>query len=105
MNRPRANRTIARHHRQRMATMGDQLRQVGWRSKVTGDICDCPVYERSPHANSEPVFVVEESPPTEDGDVHPDAAFDSQPEYAIGPEREPQWLDLSPPTEGDATEA
>ena len=36
-----------------------ELVQVGWRSKVTGVICDCPVYERSPHANSEPVYVVE----------------------------------------------
>lgn len=37
-----------------------RLVQVGWRSKATGVICDCPVYERSPHANSDPVFVVEE---------------------------------------------
>lgn len=34
------------------------LRQVGWRSRVTGHICECPVYEASPHADSEPVFVV-----------------------------------------------
>lgn len=31
--------------------------QVGWRSKRTGEMCSCPVYERSPHANSEPVMV------------------------------------------------
>jgi hypothetical protein len=31
--------------------------QVGWRSRRTGQICECPVYERSPHANSDPVYV------------------------------------------------
>lgn len=35
----------------------ERLIQVGWRSKVTGEMCDCPVYERSPHGNSEPVMV------------------------------------------------
>lgn len=34
------------------------LVQVGWRSKGTGEICDCPVYETSPHAASEPVYVI-----------------------------------------------
>jgi hypothetical protein len=31
--------------------------QVGWRSRLTGEICDCPVYERSPHADSDPIYV------------------------------------------------
>ena len=31
--------------------------QIGWRSRLTGEICDCPVYELSPHANSDPVYV------------------------------------------------
>lgn len=34
--------------------------QVGWRSRITGEMCDCPVYESSPHANSEPVMVPRE---------------------------------------------
>lgn len=33
------------------------LVQVGWRSRRTGVICDCPTYERSPHADSDPVFM------------------------------------------------
>jgi hypothetical protein len=31
--------------------------QVGWRSRKTGELCECPVYESSPHANSDPVMV------------------------------------------------
>lgn len=34
----------------------DQV-QIGWRNVDTGIMCDCPVYERSPHANSEPVMI------------------------------------------------
>lgn len=34
--------------------------QVGWRSRTTGEMCDCPVYEASPHANSDPVLVPRE---------------------------------------------
>ncbi len=34
------------------------LVQVGWRSRRTGVVCNCPVYERSPHANSDPVYVL-----------------------------------------------
>lgn len=34
--------------------------QVGWRSRTTGEMCDCPVHERSPHANSDPVMVPRE---------------------------------------------
>jgi hypothetical protein len=45
--------------------MAERLVQVGWRSKITGEVCDCPVYEMSPHANSEPVFVLEVQPPSE----------------------------------------
>lgn len=30
--------------------------QVGWMNPQSGVICDCPVYERSPHANSVPVY-------------------------------------------------
>ena len=37
--------------------------QIGWRSRLTGEICDCPIYERSPHANSDPVYVPAEPPP------------------------------------------
>lgn len=44
------------------------LIQVGWRSRLTGEICECPVYERSPHANSDPVYV--ESPPAEEDDPY-----------------------------------
>lgn len=35
------------------------LVQVGWWSPTSG-ICDCPVYERSPHAASLPVFIDKE---------------------------------------------
>jgi hypothetical protein len=31
--------------------------QIGWRHQDTGVMCDCPVYETSPHADSEPVMV------------------------------------------------
>ena len=34
--------------------------QVGWRSRTSGVMCDCPVYERSPHADSDPVMVPRE---------------------------------------------
>jgi hypothetical protein len=34
----------------------DQV-QIGWRNVDTGIMCDCPVYETSPHATSEPVMV------------------------------------------------
>ena len=30
--------------------------QVGWMNPTTGVMCDCPVYETSPHANSVPVY-------------------------------------------------
>ena len=33
-----------------------RLVQVGWISRTTGVICDCPVYETSPHANYDPVY-------------------------------------------------
>lgn len=32
------------------------LVQVGWMNPKTGVMCDCPVYETSPHANSVPVY-------------------------------------------------
>jgi hypothetical protein len=40
------------------------LVQVAWRSKVTGVICDCPVWETSPHATSEPVYVIRDEEDT-----------------------------------------
>lgn len=44
-----------------MADAGESVpaterRQVGWMNPVTGVMCDCPVYETSPHANSVPVY-------------------------------------------------
>lgn len=30
--------------------------QIGWMNPTTGVMCDCPVYELSPHANSVPVY-------------------------------------------------
>jgi hypothetical protein len=30
--------------------------QIGWMNPTTGVMCDCPVYETSPHANSVPVY-------------------------------------------------
>lgn len=32
------------------------LVQVGWMNPKTGVMCDCPSYERSPHAKSVPVW-------------------------------------------------
>lgn len=37
-----------------------KLVQVGWRSRTTGEICDCPLGETSPHANSVPVYVMDD---------------------------------------------
>jgi hypothetical protein len=36
---------------------------VGWRSRATGEICDCPPWESSPHANSDPVYLLEAALP------------------------------------------
>lgn len=35
---------------------GQKRVQIGWMNPTTGVMCDCPVYERSPHANSVPVY-------------------------------------------------
>jgi hypothetical protein len=37
------------------------LIQIGWRDRDTGEMCDCPVYEGSPHRNSEPVLVTRDA--------------------------------------------
>ena len=33
-----------------------RLIQVGWINRETGVMCDCPVYETSPHADYDPVY-------------------------------------------------
>jgi hypothetical protein len=39
------------------------LVQVGWRHRTTGRVCsDCSLGDLSPHANSDPVYVVREQP-------------------------------------------
>jgi hypothetical protein len=42
----------------REALMAEPARrvQIGWMNPETGVMCDCPVYETSPHANSVPVY-------------------------------------------------
>lgn len=40
---------------QRAAEPKTRLVQIGWQND-DGVMCDCPVYEVSPHANSKPVY-------------------------------------------------
>lgn len=37
--------------------MTNKPTHVAWRSRKSGEICDCSPHERSPHANSDPVYV------------------------------------------------
>lgn len=46
--------------RARPTPPSDGLVQVGWMNPTTGVMCDCPVYELSPHANSVPVWAEKE---------------------------------------------
>lgn len=40
-----------------MAAMEPVMIHVGWRSRTTGELCDCPAYELSPHTHHDRVEI------------------------------------------------